>query len=80
MKQSEEATSGNSARKFVMHFGVAGRLALGGADVKSGEVGRTINGEVGDSALNTLWFDTSSSRLKCFRKSSPRIGMATGAS
>ena len=65
---------------FTKHFGVARRLALSGAEVESGEVDRTMDGEVGELVLNTLWFDTSNSRLKCFRKSAPRFGMATGAS
>ena len=56
-----------------MHFGVARRLALKGANVESGVVGRTMDREVGESALNTLWFDTSSNRLKCFRKSALKI-------
>ena len=73
MKLSEETTSGNSARRAEMHFGVARRLALKGANVESGVVGRTMDGEVGESALNTLWFDTSSNRLKCFRKSALKI-------
>ena len=47
--------------------------------MESGEVGRTMYGEVGESALKTLWLDMSRSRLKCFKKSAPRIGMATGA-
>ena len=63
MKPSEETTSGNSARRSEMHLGVARRLALSGADVESGEVGRMMEGEVGESALNTLWLDTSSRRL-----------------
>ena len=53
MKLSDETTSGNSARRSEMHLGVA-RLALSGADLKSGEVGRTMDGEVGESALKTL--------------------------
>ena len=63
-----------------MHFGVVRRLALSGADVESGAVGRMMDGEVGESVLKTLWFETSSNRLKCFKKLAPRIGMATGAS
>ena len=63
MKPSEEITSGNSARRSEIHLGVARRLALRGADLKSVEVGRTMDGEVGESALKTLWLDTSSKRL-----------------
>jgi len=63
-----------------MHFGVVRRLALSGADEESGAVGRTMDGEVGESALKTLWFETSSIRLKYFKKSAPRMGMATRAS
>ena len=77
---SEEATSGNSARRSWIHFGVVRRLALSGADGESGAVGRMTEGLVGESALKTLWFETSSIRLKCFRKSAPKMGMATGAS
>ena len=44
-------------------MGVARRLALSGADVKSEEVGRAMDGEVGESALKTLWLDTSIRRL-----------------
>ena len=40
-----------------MHFRVVRRLALSGAETKSGEVGRTVDGEVGKSVLKTLWFD-----------------------
>ena len=40
-----------------MHFRVARRLALSGAETKSGEVGRMVDGEVGESALITLWFN-----------------------
>ena len=36
VKPSEEATSGNWARRAWMHFGVVRRLALSGADVESG--------------------------------------------
>ena len=54
MKPSDETTSGNSARRSEMHLGVARRLALSGADLKSGEVGRTMDGEVGESELKTL--------------------------
>ena len=46
-----------------MHLGVARRLALSGAGLESGQVGRTMDGEVGESVLKTLWFDTSSRRL-----------------
>ena len=63
MKPSDETTSGNSARRLEMHLGVARRLALSVAGLESGEVGRTMDGEVGESALKTLWFDTSSRRL-----------------
>ena len=56
------------------------RLALSGADMESGAVGRTMDGEVGESTLKTLWFETSSNRLKCFKKSAPKMGMATEAS
>jgi len=59
---------------------VVRRFALSGADVESGTVGRMMDGEVGESELKTLWFATSNNRLKCFRKSAPRMGMATGAS
>jgi len=62
VKQAEETTSGNSQRRSVIYFRVARRLALGGAEAESGEVGRTMDGEVGESALKTLWFDTSKSR------------------
>ena len=48
--------------------------------MESGTVGRTMDGEVGESELKTLWFETSNNRLKCFKKSAPRMGMATGAS
>ena len=48
--------------------------------MESGTVGRMMDGEVGESELKTLWFETSNNRLKCFRKSAPRMGMATGAS
>jgi hypothetical protein len=51
VKPSEEITSGNSARRSEIHLGVARRLALRGADLKSGEVGRTMDGEVDESAL-----------------------------
>jgi len=64
----------------MIHCGVARRLAVNWAGLESGEVGKTMDGEVGESALKTLWLDTSSRRLKCFRKSAPRIGTATGAS
>ena len=63
MKPSEEITSGNSAGRSEIHLGVARRLALREADLKSGEVDRTMDGEVGESVLKTLWLDTSSKRL-----------------
>ena len=63
MKPSDETTSGNSARRLEMHLGVARRLAVRGASLESGEVGKTMDGEVGESALKTLWLDTSSRRL-----------------
>ena len=63
MKPLDETTSGNSARRSEMHLGVGRRLALSVAGLESGEVGRTMDGEVGESELKTLWFDTSSSRL-----------------
>ena len=80
MKPSDEAMSGNSASMSWMHFGVVRRFALNRADVESGTVGRTMDGEVGESELKTLWFATSNNRLKCFKKSAPRMGTATGAS
>jgi len=33
-----------------MHFGVVSRLALSGADVESGAVGRTMDREVGETS------------------------------
>ena len=63
MNPSDETTSGNSARRSVIHCGVARRLAVNRAGLESGEVGKTMDGEVGESALKTLWLDTSSSRL-----------------
>ena len=80
MKPSDEATSGNSASGSWIHFGVERRFAWNGAEVESGTVGRTMDGEVGESELKTLWFATSNNRLKCFKKSAPRMGTATGAS
>jgi len=80
VKPSEDATSGNSERRSAMHLGVARRLALGGDATGSGEVGSTMVGEVGESALKTLWLATSRRRLKWLKKSAPRIGIATGAS
>ena len=38
-----------------MHLGVVRRLALSVAGLESGEVGRTMDGEVGESELKTLW-------------------------
>jgi len=63
VKPSDETISGNSARRSEIHLGVARRLALSGAGLESGEVGNTMDGEVGESALKTLWFDTSRTRL-----------------
>ena len=63
MKPSDETTSGNSARRSEMHLGVARRLAVRGASLESGEVGKTMDGEVGELALKTIWLDTSSRRL-----------------
>jgi hypothetical protein len=77
---SDEATSGNSASRSWIHFGAERRFAWNGADVEVGAVGRIMEGLVGESELKTLWFATSSNRLKCFKKSAPRIGTATGAS
>ena len=56
---SEDTTSGNSERRLEIHFRVARRLALGGAEAGSGEVGRMMDREVGESALKTLWLDLS---------------------
>ena len=63
MKPSDETTSGNSARRSEIHLGVVRRLAVSGAGLESGEVGKTMDGDVGESALKTLWLDTSSRRL-----------------
>ena len=46
--------SGNSERRSEIHFGVAKRLALGSDVTGSGEVGRMIDREVGESVLKTL--------------------------
>ena len=54
---SEDTTSGNSERRSEIHFRVARKLALGWVAVGSGEVGRMMEGEVGESALKTLWLD-----------------------
>ena len=63
VKPSDKTTSGNSARRSEMHLGVAKSLAVRGAGLGSGEVGKTMDGEVGESALKTLWLDTSSRGL-----------------
>ena len=77
---SEDTTSGNSERRLEIQFRVARSLALRWAAVGSWEAGRMMEVEVGESALRTLWLDTSYRRLCYLRKSAPRIGIATRAS
>ena len=56
---SEVTASGNLERRLEIHIRVARRLALGGAEAGSGEVGRMMDREVGESVLKTLWLDSS---------------------
>ena len=53
---------------------------MGGAAPGFEEFGGIMDGEVGESALNTLWLNISKIRLKWLRKPAPGIGIATRVS
>ena len=57
-----------------MHLGVGKRLALSVAGLESGEVGRTMDGEVGESELKTLWLTHQAGGYNVSENPHPRLG------
>ena len=64
MNPSDDTTSGNSERRLETHFEWARRFVLGLAGEGLREVGRLMDGAVGESELETLWLATSRRRYE----------------